>query len=108
MVQHAIQIRVPDGTSSAYLSRPSDTSLAPAIVVIQEIFGVKADMRETCDSFTTAGFLALCPDLFWRLQPEVELTDQHAFARHRGLHHNAACASSANTRTLRFFRDYLA
>ena len=45
-------------------------------MVIQEIFGVNAVMRRVCDQLAALGYLAVCPDLFWRLQPGVDITDQ--------------------------------
>ena len=68
-------IRTPDGDFSAYVARPA-AAKAPAIVVIQEIFGVNAVMREITDGFAAEGFLAICPDLFWRIEPGVDITDQ--------------------------------
>jgi carboxymethylenebutenolidase len=44
-------------------------------VVLQEIFGVNQDMRQTCDWLAGAGFLAVCPDLFWRMEPGVSMSD---------------------------------
>ncbi|HEY0488981.1 MAG TPA: dienelactone hydrolase family protein [Telluria sp.] len=70
-----IMIDTPDGSFGAYVAKPTATP-APAIVVIQEIFGINADLRETCDQLAEQGFIAICPDLFWRMQPGVELTDQ--------------------------------
>ena len=70
-----IMIDTPDGSFGAYVAKPATTP-APAIVVIQEIFGINADLRETCDQLAAQGFIAICPDLFWRMQPGVELTDQ--------------------------------
>ena len=64
-----------DGSFSAYLARPAGTPTA-AVVVIQEIFGVNAVMREITDGLAAQGFLAVCPDLFWRIEPGIELTDQ--------------------------------
>src|SRR5690606_8431145 len=49
---------------------------APAIVVIQEIFGVNAVMRQITDDLAAQGYLAICPDLFWRIEPGVDITDQ--------------------------------
>jgi carboxymethylenebutenolidase len=74
-VSERISIKVPDGTFSAYLARPA-AARAPAVVAIQEIFGVNAVMRGVCDWLASAGYLAVCPDLFWRLEPDVDLTDQ--------------------------------
>jgi len=45
-------------------------------VVIQEIFGVNTVMRGITDSLAAEGYVALCPDLFWRQEPGVQLTDQ--------------------------------
>jgi carboxymethylenebutenolidase len=74
-VSERISIKVPDGVFSAYLARPA-APRAPAVVAIQEIFGVNAVMRRVCDWLASQGYLAVCPDLFWRLEPGVELTDQ--------------------------------
>ena len=63
------------GNFSTYIATPN-TDLAPSIVVIQEIFGVNQVMRNLCNSFAAAGYIAACPDLFWRIEPGVQLTDQ--------------------------------
>ncbi len=63
------------GSFSAYLATPGATPAA-GVVVIQEIFGVNKIMRDCCDSLAAAGYLAICPDLFWRIEPGVQLTDQ--------------------------------
>ena len=58
-----ITIEGRDGAFAAYIARPK-TSPAPAVVVLQEIFGVNMDMREWCDELAAHGFIAVCPDLF--------------------------------------------
>ena len=70
-----LNITTEGGTFSAYVARPAATK-APAVVVIQEIFGVNQVMREVCDRLAAQGFLAVCPDLFWRLEPGGDITDQ--------------------------------
>jgi carboxymethylenebutenolidase len=67
-----ITINGRDGAFGAYIARPA-TSPAPAIVVLQELFGVNADIREKCDELAEQGFLAVAPDLFWRQEPGVDL-----------------------------------
>ena len=62
-----------DGAFSAYIARPK-TVPAPAVVVLQEVFGVNADIRETCDELAEQGFIAVAPDLFWRQEPGVDLS----------------------------------
>ena len=61
-----------DASFSAYSARPSGEPRA-AIVVIQEIFGVNIGIRRKCDRLAEDGYLAIAPDLFWRLEPGVEL-----------------------------------
>ena len=69
-----IRIQVEGGEMSAYLARPA-APRAPAVIVLQEIFGVNAVMREITDGLAAQGFLAVCPDLFWRIEPGVDITD---------------------------------
>lgn len=65
-----------DGSSfQAYVAMPAVLP-APTLILIQEIFGVNADMRQKCDEFAQQGYIAVCPDLFWRLEPGVQLTDK--------------------------------
>jgi len=68
-------ITTADGGFEAYVARPR-AAQAPAVVVIQEIFGVNAVMRGICDGLADQGYLAVCPDLFWRIEPGVDITDQ--------------------------------
>jgi carboxymethylenebutenolidase len=67
-----MEIKVPDGIFRAYVSRPA-ASPAPVIVVLQEIFGVNADIRATCDELAARGFIAVAPDLFWSDAPGLDL-----------------------------------
>jgi len=70
---YQIDIGSSDGTFRAYISRPAK-SPAPAVIVLQELFGVNADIRATCDELAAQGFLAVAPDLFWRQEPGVDLS----------------------------------
>src|ERR1700761_8533060 len=70
-----LTVSTPDGAFSAYVARPA-AAKAPAVVVIQEIFGVNAVMRGICDDLAERGYLAICPDLFWRIEPGIDITDQ--------------------------------
>ena len=60
------------GSFGAYMAEPDGPPRA-AIVVIQEIFGVNEGIRRKCDSWAGRGYLALAPDLFWRLEAGVQL-----------------------------------
>lgn len=70
-----ITIDGPDGSFGAYLAAPAQIP-APGIVVAQEIFGVNAVMRGICDWLAGAGYVACCPDLFWRIEPGIQITDR--------------------------------
>src|ERR1700729_3631180 len=66
-------VRGQGGTFAAYIKKPK-TLPAPAVIVLQELFGVNADIRKHCDELAEQGFLAVAPDLFWRQEPGVDLT----------------------------------
>ncbi len=70
-----VEIAGPDGAFKAYVARPGATPKA-AVVAVQEIFGVNRVMRGKTDWLAREGFLAVCPDLFWRIKPGIDLTDQ--------------------------------
>jgi carboxymethylenebutenolidase len=65
-------MNLPDGDMQCYAAGDRD-SQTPAVIVVQEIFGVNANIRKTVDRFAENGFHAIAPDLFWRLRPGVEL-----------------------------------
>jgi len=69
-------ITTPDGDFHAYVARPATPGPWPAVVAIQEIFGINHVMREVCAWLAGQGYLALCPDLFWRLERGVDITDK--------------------------------
>jgi carboxymethylenebutenolidase len=114
-----VTIKAADGGSfSGYLATPP-SGKGPGILVIQEIFGVNTVMRDLADGFARQGYTALCPDLFWRQQPGIQLTDkteaewQRAFQLYQGfdegkgiedlkaslahLRHHAACTGKVGT-----------
>src|SRR5260370_33998092 len=68
-----ITIEGHDGAFAAYIAGPK-TVPAPAVIVLQELFGVNADIRNTCDELAEQGFVAVAPDLFWRQEPGVDLS----------------------------------
>lgn len=75
MAAQTMTITTPDGSFSAYVAKPATTPAA-AVLVIQEIFGVNKVMRDITDAYAAAGYLAVCPDLFWRIEPGIDITDQ--------------------------------
>ena len=97
------------GEFNAYLSLPT-AGYGPGIVVLQEIFGVNEYMRQVADWYAAHGFVALVPDLFWRQEPGIQLTDrseaewQRAFALYQGLDEAKAVEDSAAA--LEFLRQH--
>lgn len=74
-MSETLTITTPDGDFAAYVARPQAEN-APAIVVIQEIFGVNKVMRDIADGLAAQGYVAIVPDLFWRIEPGIDITDQ--------------------------------
>lgn len=70
----SLSIAATDGSGhfDALLVRPR-TEPAGCVVLIQEIFGVNAAMRALSAWVADMGFIALCPDLFWRQERNVDL-----------------------------------
>lgn len=61
-----------DALFNAYVAEPASEAKA-AIIVIPEIFGVNPGIRQKCDNWAAAGYLAAGIDIFWRFAPAVEL-----------------------------------
>lgn len=85
MQGETLTISTPDGAFQALVRRPDGGGhgaaggaevVRPAVVVIQEIFGVNHTVREVCDALAADGFIAVAPDLFWRFEPGIVLDDR--------------------------------
>lgn len=72
---HCLGVHSAEGRFDAYRAGPSGASRG-AIVVLHEVFGVNSDLRTTCSELADAGYVAICPDLFWRLERHVDLSVQ--------------------------------
>ncbi len=72
-----ISIKASDGSGSfdALLIEPK-AKPAGVVVLIQEIFGVNDAMRAAAAWVADLGFFAVCPDLFWRIEPGIDITDK--------------------------------
>jgi carboxymethylenebutenolidase len=72
-----IKITATDGTGTfdAYVVQPKEKPVG-AVVLIQEIFGVNQSMKDTAAEVAGLGFIAVVPDLFWRIERNVDLTDK--------------------------------
>ncbi len=60
---------------SAYRAAPKGTPRG-GIVVIQEIFGVNDYIKGVCERLAKLGYVALAPDLYWRLEPGIAIDEK--------------------------------
>jgi len=74
-MDRTLTITVSDGTFSAYVAKPKSGS-GPVVVLLQEVFGVNASIRTIAGEMAREGFLIVCPDLYWRVAPGIELSDR--------------------------------
>jgi carboxymethylenebutenolidase len=73
-------IQAADGGSfEAYCSVPA-SGRGPGVLLFQEIFGINDNMRGLADRLAEAGFVALVPDMFWRVEPRFERKDESGMA----------------------------
>jgi carboxymethylenebutenolidase len=105
-----ITIRSAEGEEfAAHLALPPGGT-RPGLILLQEIFGVNAHMQSLADSYAAKGFVVACPDLFWRQEPGVQLSDktdaewQRAFELYQGLDVDKAVKDAATT--LLFLRQH--
>lgn len=63
------------GRFMAYHAAPR-SGTGPGLVLIQEIFGVNKVMRDLADGYAAKGHHVLVPDIFWRQEPGIQLTDK--------------------------------
>ncbi|WP_308494533.1 dienelactone hydrolase family protein [Duganella dendranthematis] len=104
-----LTIDVADGSFNCYVARPRGVALAPVIIVLQEIFGVNAGIRQIADEYAAQGYIAVAPDLFWRADPGLSLSEQQpgdwargfalysAYDRQQGVGDIAATVRTART-----------
>lgn len=69
-----VQIKTLNGNAEfpCYIAKPEGQAKA-AVIVIQEIFGVNRGIRAKCDHWASLGYLAIAPDLFWRINDGTNL-----------------------------------
>ncbi|MGG6296701.1 dienelactone hydrolase family protein [Leptolyngbya sp. AN02str] len=72
---HTSHITIPNGDLQidAYLAQPTDEGAFPAVIVIQEIFGVNAHIREVTERVASMGYVAIAPAIYQRQAPGFEI-----------------------------------
>ena len=66
-----VQVRAESGTMPSYLARPQGDGKFPAVVVVQEAFGLNKHIKEVADRIAREGYAALAPDLYYREKDAV-------------------------------------
>jgi carboxymethylenebutenolidase len=72
-----VSFKRPDGLElQGYLAQPAELTHAPAVLVMQEWWGLNEQIRGVADRLANAGYLALVPDLY-RGKVTVEEEEAH-------------------------------
>jgi carboxymethylenebutenolidase len=75
-MSETLTIDTPDGAFQALVVRPkTEPAPAPVVVVIQEIFGVNDGIRQIAGELADQGYIAVCPDMFWRFEPGLSMSE---------------------------------
>jgi len=88
-------------------SRGPEASDIPAVIVLQEIFGVNANIRSTVEYWAGQGFYSVAPDLFWRTSPGIDLNPDDPESRGKAMQLSQAYDASAGLDDLRALAAHL-
>jgi carboxymethylenebutenolidase len=98
-MKNRITIGGRNGSFGAYIVRP-ETAPAPAVIVLHEVFGVNADIREKCEELAEQGFIGVAPELYWRQETGVDLSVRSEADWQHGLRLNQAYDRDAGARDI--------
>ena len=73
ILEQRVTVPTVDGPMNAYVARPDAPGQKPALVVVQEAFGVNEHIRDVCRRFAREGYVALAPEIFHRSGPGIEI-----------------------------------
>lgn len=74
-MSESLTVSTAESSFECYVARPNVVGSYPVIIVLQEIFGVNAGIRSIADNYAAKGYIAVAPDLFWRAEPGVQLSE---------------------------------
>lgn len=66
-----VQVPATDGSMSAFAARPTAAGKYPAVIVVQEAFGLNAHIKDVAARLAREGYATLAPDLYYREQGAV-------------------------------------
>jgi carboxymethylenebutenolidase len=99
-MKNRITIDGRNGTFDAYIAFP-DAAPVPAVVVLHEVFGVNADIREKCEELAKQGFIGVAPELYWRQETGVDLSVRSETDWQHGLRLNQAYDRDAGAKDIK-------
>jgi carboxymethylenebutenolidase len=70
-----VTIQTTTGAMPGYRAKPATGRNFPVVLVLQEVFGVHEWLRDVCRRFAKQGYLAVCPDYYFRQGKLEGLTD---------------------------------
>lgn len=73
MSKQTVTIHTADGPMDGFLAKPNRPGRLPALVVMQEAFGVNSHMKQVCRRLAAEGYVTLAPELFHRDGPGIDL-----------------------------------
>lgn len=96
MVSESLTIDVAGNPMQAYLARPDDSTPRPAVIVLQEIFGVNTEVKRITDLVAGAGYVGLAINYYHRTHPDLN----EPYTR-KGMQAGFAAAGKVSRETLR-------
>ena len=96
MITVDLSIDVDGKTMPCYLARPDGDEPTPAVIVLQEIFGVNREVKRIAELFASAGHVALAPNYYYRTDPLLNEPYDES-----GLQHGFAAAGQVTKANLR-------
>lgn len=73
MSESAASVNTPDGPMSLHVATPAGGGPHPAVVVVQEAFGVNAHVKDVCRRLAAEGYVAIAPEIFHRQGDHLEV-----------------------------------
>lgn len=77
---HTERVAAHDGGGFDAFCAVPEGGAGPGVLLFQEVFGVNDNMRGLASRLADAGYLALVPDMFWRIEPGFERRDESGLA----------------------------
>jgi len=71
-----LNVKTPDGTMPAHVARPKGAGKLPAVIVVQEAFGLNGNIKQITERIAAEGYQAIAPNFYYRAGGKVVGYDQ--------------------------------